>query len=256
MYKDNTGFEVLKDEFKKLLILHIPHSKMKIPYFHKKHYLDKNIMVHENHLLTDHATDKIFNIKDVDKVIFPYSRIFCDVERYDDLNEEMYKFGRGFYYTKTDSQLDLRKENEKIKKKVYNKHYLKHHNKLRKLTKKKLNSGLGMAIIIDCHSFTDIPFNTDFDKNSERPDICIGTDSLHTPKWLIDMFTNHFHKEGFDIKINSPYSGTMVPMGLRNTNNLYSIMIEINRKLYMKDNYYIDIEKVNKLNKIINSIFE
>jgi N-formylglutamate deformylase len=124
----------LVNKLKRAIILHIPHSSTRIPFLEKFRYNSLNLMKKENKLLTDHSTDKIFNIDGIDKLIFPYSRIFCDVERFNDEDEIMYKYGRGFYYTKTDSGLNLRKENNKRKIKVYNKHYLKHHNKLVELT--------------------------------------------------------------------------------------------------------------------------
>jgi N-formylglutamate deformylase len=253
MYKDNTGSELFKDELKRAIILHIPHSSTRIPFLEKFRYNSLNLMKKENKLLTDHSTDKIFNIDGIDKLIFPYSRIFCDVERFNDEDEIMYKYGRGFYYTKTDSGLNLRKENNKRKIKVYNKHYLKHHNKLVELTFDKIKNE-GMAIIIDCHSFSDIPFNTDLDKSLNRSDICIGIDKVHTPNWLLNIFTNQFKKYGLSVEIDKPYSGTILPMNMQGTNNLYSIMIEINRKLYI-ENGIVNMVKVKELNEILNNIF-
>jgi N-formylglutamate deformylase len=111
-----------------------------------------------------------------------------------------------------------------------------------------------MAIIIDCHSFSDIPFNTDLDKSLNRSDICIGIDKVHTPNWLLNIFTNQFKKYGLSVEIDKPYSGTILPMNMQGTNNLYSIMIEINRKLYI-ENGIVNMVKVKELNEILNNIF-
>lgn len=112
------------------------------------------------------------------------------------------------------------------------------------------------AIIIDCHSFSDVPFKTDPDKTANRPDICLGIDEFHTPDNLIDFIMNKFTDLHYSVKINSPYSGTLIPLGYYKKNtNVMGIMIEINRKIYLNDNREITMENVSKLNKMMNDIF-
>ena len=136
---------------------------------------------------------------------------------------------------------------------VYNNYYLKHHAKLEKLVENKLND-YGRAIIIDCHSFSNKPFETDLIKDTVRPDFCIGTDSFHTPQYLIDLIVNGLKSFGYSVEINNPYEGTIVPLKHYKINdNVQSIMIEVNRKLYI-DNGIVNIEKVSKLNKVLNKI--
>jgi N-formylglutamate deformylase len=166
----------------------------------------------------------------------------------------MYKYGRGFYYTKTDSGLPLRNEKDKeIVQKLYN----DYHKGLTDLVRNKLENN-DSCIIVDCHSFSDTPFETDLIKlkeNEKRPDICIGTDEFHTPEWLIRIFTFLFEKEGFSVQINNPYSGTIVPLEFYKKDvRVKSFMIEINRKLFI-DNNKINKNKINKLNKTIQKIF-
>jgi N-formylglutamate amidohydrolase len=111
------------------------------------------------------------------------------------------------------------------------------------------------AIIIDCHSFANTPFETDLDKSPNRPDICLGVDEFHTPKWLVEQIKHRFKQHGLSVNINSPYSGTIVPTKFfQKDGRVRSIMIEINRKLYMKENMVI-AEEVSKLNQIIQEIF-
>ncbi len=94
----------------------------------------------------------------------------------------------------------------------------------------------GSALILDGHSFLDRPFKRDMVQSNIRPDICIGTDDFHTPKDLVDCSVDYFASLGYSVGINSPYAGSIVPMRhYRKDKRVSSIMLEINRKLYLKD---------------------
>lgn len=242
--------ELFSEDFKNQTILHIPHSRTDIPI---KDGFNLNLIESETDLLVDHATDKIFEFPDVDSVIFEYNRIFCDVERLEDKYEPLFEKGRGFYYTHTDSGEILRELIPEVKTIIKKNYYDKHHNKLKSLTKKKLKE-YNSVLIIDCHSYTDNPFISDFDKTTDRPDICLGTDDFHTPKWLIDYLKKGFENNNLTVKINSPYSGTIIPLNYyKKDKRVMGIMIEINRKLYIKDGLVIQ-KSVEDLNGIINNI--
>lgn len=245
------GMELFSDEFENSLIFHIPHSKTEIPEHYKSDFVSNELMENEINLLTDFATDEIFTIGSLSKVVFPYSRIFCDVERLDDENEIMFKYGRGFYYTKTDSGELLRENNNGNKEIIHREYYNKHHNTLTDLVDQKLKDG-GRALIIDCHSFSDIPFNSDLEQGEERPDFCLGTDEYHTPSWLTNMFYHYLIQHGYSVNINDPYVGTIVPMKHYHKNdNVHSIMVEVNRKLYM-DEGVVNEGKVKELNQLLS----
>jgi len=239
---------LFKNEILSSLIFHIPHASTVIPIDinYNEHLIQNELM-----LLTDYATDEIFNVSNTDKIIPNFSRIFCDVERLPDNIEPMFQYGRGFYYTKTDDGQVLR--DDTLKDFVHKYYYLPHFDKLNNLVTKKLQEN-GSAYIIDCHSFSNTPLMSDLEKNKSRPDICIGTDNDHTPQFLIDLIKLAFENYGYSVELNYPYSGTMIPTIFQNNKNVYGIMIEINKKLYMKNNIVIH-HNVTNLNKIINSIF-
>jgi N-formylglutamate deformylase len=239
----------LLDNYQDYFIFHIPHSSREIPILDG---FNQDLIENELNLLTDSATDRIFDVKYVDRVVFPYSRIFCDVERLDDDNEPMFQYGRGFYYTKTDNGEDLRVLDEELKTKIKTEYYDVHHDNLSFLIEKKLKD-TGYVYVIDCHSFNDVPLNSDLDKNENRPDICIGTDSFHTPKWLINYFVNFFERNGLSVKINSPYSGTIIPSKFVGSEKVMGIMIELNKKLYMDGNNVME-DKIKFLNKLIDDL--
>lgn len=253
-YNTLLGLNLFSDEIESSYIFHIPHSKTEIPDQFKSDFVSTKLMENEINLLTDFATDEIFTIGSLSKVVFPYSRIFCDVERLDDENEVMFEYGRGFYYTKTDRGELLRENKNGNKAVIYNDYYLKHHETLTNLVDQKLKDGIS-ALIVDCHSFADTPFSSDLEQGTERPDFCIGTDDYHTPKWLADMVFAFLTNQGFSVKINYPYEGTIVPMKhYQNNGNVQSIMVEVNRKLYMDDGV-IDDNKVKELNHLMSNLF-
>lgn len=253
-YNSLLGLHLFKDEIESSLIFHIPHSKTEIPEQFQSDFVSTKLMENEIKLLTDFATDEIFTIGSATKLVFPYSRIFCDVERLDDENEVMFERGRGFYYTKTDNGELLRENLNGSKKVIYDEYYLKHHQTLTNLVDQKLHD-IKFCVIVDCHSFADVPFSSDIEQHGERPDFCIGTDEFHTPKWLSDMAYDYLIQQGYSVKINYPYVGTIVPMKHYKANeDVHSIMIEINRKLYM-DGGIINHSKVSKLNHLMSNLF-
>ena len=254
--KNNTilGNDLFNDEFKETLIMHIPHASVSIP--DRSEFLINDDEINKEILkLTDIGTDVIFDLgSDVTQHKFKYNRIYCDVERLPDEQEEMFQFGRGFYYTKTDDGRDLRNEEPFIKDDVEHL-YGEHHDVLENIVFDKIYKR-GSATIIDCHSFSDTPFETDLIKEPNRPDICLGTDDFHTPKWLCDQVRIYFENLGYTVKINNPYGGTIVPLKCyKKDKNVHSIMIEVNRKLFI-ENDNVDYKKLLELNNVMKKIFD
>jgi len=231
------------EDIKNSILFHIPHSKTLIPDYTG---FNKELVDHEISLLTDFRTDEIFYVENIDQLIFPYSRVFCDVERLPDDMEPMFKKGRGLYYIKTDMGKDLRNDDNKNKVvEIYN----NYHKRLESIVDKKLSDN-GFCTIVDCHSFPNTPFITDDFQTKDRPDICIGTNDFHTPKHLIDSIIHNCKKYNFSYLINYPYSQTIIPLKFLNTNeNVHGVMIEINRKLIWKHS------DISYLNQFINDIF-
>lgn len=241
---------------KKELILHIPHSSIEIP-LNDGYISSSEILQDEILKLTDWYTDDIFfSEKDI-IVKAEFSRIFCDVERFsNDEEEEMAKFGMGVLYIKSDDGLNIRSIDEKIRNNILTNYYWKHHNKLDDSVKNQLDKN-GIAQIIDCHSFPNIPFKCSVNIDEFRPDINIGTDSFHTPMELLDITKSFFEEKGFTVGVDKPYSGTIVPLEYyRKEKNVKSIMIEINRKLYLKGSTNEKNKNYTVLKKIIQEYLD
>ena len=215
------------------LILHIPHSSNYIPSY-EGYLLDADKIEQEILKLTDWYTDDLFDGTSNIRVIAEFSRVFCDVERFsDDEQEIMARYGMGALYQKTDSGELMREVSTDLRDHIMLNYYCKHHEQLLSAVNQQLLQG--KAMIVDCHSYSNIPFLRDLDQNDNRPDFCIGTDQYHTPSYLIDASAEFFRKKGYSVKVDSPYSGTIVPMEYYQSNrNVQSIMLEINRKLYLE----------------------
>ena len=236
---------------KESLIFHIPHSSVHIPFTTG---FEESLIQSQINLLTDIDTDLIFNVPNTERLVTPFSRVFCDVERLPDDEEEMFKSGRGFFYTHCDNGDVLRKDMDGIKQKIYEEYYVKHHEKLQQMIEERI-AAVGFATIIDCHSFTNTPFESDLTQSRVRPDICIGTSKTHTPDWLLNRVNNFYKGSGAKVEINFPYSGTIVPKKYENNVNVHSIMIEINRDLYQIDGK-TSMPQIEYLNKQVVELFD
>lgn len=217
------------------IIFHVPHSSLKIP---KKYWniciKDKEYIKKINIFLSDYLTDKLIP-HNCHKLIFKYSRIFCDVEKFkDETKEFMAKKGMGVIYT-NDCYNKISIPNKKYKRKVLKSYYDKYHNKLDKFVTKILKKH-NRCIIIDLHSFSDEMVNKLF-KIKNTPDLCIGVNDIYYNEKLTNFTIEHFKKYGYSIKINHPYSGAIIPNKYiyKKDNRLSSIMIEINKRIYLND---------------------
>jgi N-formylglutamate deformylase len=219
----------------KQLILHIPHSSINIP-LKDGYVVSHEILQSEILKLTDWYTDDLFNSQEDVMVIAPFSRIFCDPERFpDDEQEIMAKFGMGVLYEKTDNGDSMRVVGPELRKQILEEYYWKHHYRLNIAVNKQLEQ-YNKAVILDCHSYPEIPIERSLIKSSFRPDFNIGTDAYHTPKILIDASIDFFKQKGFSLGIDEPYTGSIVPLEHYQKNkNVQSIMLEINRRLYLEE---------------------
>ncbi|MFD1615824.1 N-formylglutamate amidohydrolase [Gelatiniphilus marinus] len=240
----------------KKLILHIPHSGNKIP-IKDGYILEDKVLENEIFKLTDWHTQDLYCVKNCESIIFEYSRIFCDPERFsDDLQEPMAKVGMGVLYEKTDDGETMRIISKELRHKILNEYYFKHHSKLNDAVEKQLKLN-NRALILDCHSFPNIPMKRSQHKVVPRPDYNIGTDRFHTPKKLIDISVDFFKKRNFTLGIDYPFSGSIVPMEYYQKNKkVESIMLEINRKLYLKEGTNEKSENYGKTKEVVQEYIE
>ena len=212
------------------MILHIPHSSTNT----NDVTFDRDIS-HELNIMTDWFTNELFFHLYAERVVLNVSRLVCDVERYTDPEmEPMEKYGMGVCYTKCSDGNGLRTVDEEERNRIIETYYNPHHRRLERYIDSQLNR-LKTVFIVDCHSFSGTQLKHEEDAN--RPDICLGTDDEHTPSELVNELVAYFSKNGHTVAINSPFAGTMVPTVYRGNNDVKSIMIEVNRSLYLDGNY-------------------
>jgi N-formylglutamate deformylase len=234
------------------LILHIPHASNHIP--DKTGYIiSDDELNQEMLLLTDWFTDDLFSFNEGVTVQADFNRVFCDVERFADDEQ-----GMGVTYTMRDDGTRLREITKQLKSEILNNYYYPHHERLTKIVDEQLNLH-DRALIIDCHSFSSKPFLRDLNKDMPRPDICFGIDEYHTPRALYKLPAAFSKIYGYQVRINEPYSGSIVPMAYyQQDRRVMSLMIEINRDLYLKpgtnqksENYYNVKTNINQLLSLI-----
>lgn len=212
------------------------------------------MLKHEMIKLTDWHVDDLFQHNEACQIIAPFSRIFCDVERFpEDKDEIMSQYGMGMLYTTFDDGKPMRKITKDLRNRIFKEFYQKHHDIFSQKVAELLKNN-GECLIIDCHSFPNTPFERDIDKTLQRPDINIGTDDFHTPKALLDATISYFKDDGFSCKINTPYAGTIVPLEYYMKNkSVRSIMIEVNRDLYLETGSNIKNKKYDKMKLALNN---
>lgn len=213
-------------------LLHIPHASTVIPARFISSF-DSSKLPHEIAVMTDWFCDELFDCGR-DKIVFPISRLVCDVERFrDDAQEIMAKIGMGVTYRTASDLSHLRCVTEKEKQEILPRYYDVHHEAFTQTVEEKLKR-YGLCLIIDCHSFYPTALPYELDKGENRPDFCIGTSKYHTPEIVTNCICASLESQGFAVKRDSPFAGTIVPMAFYEKDpRVISVMIEVNRKLYL-----------------------
>lgn len=240
------------------IIIHIPHASGHIPSY-EGYVANEDVIDHEILKLTDWHTENLFDIPGKDHLIIKagFSRVFCDVERFEDDNKEsMAAKGMGALYTTTDEGAPLREVTEQLRERILNEFYRPHHQRLTRAVAQQLEA-TGQAIIIDAHSFSNTPFIRDHDQSPNRPDFCLGTDKIHTPDAWIQLAKDYFREMGYSLAVNSPYAGTIVPLEYyEKDDRVKSIMLEVNRKLYMNESSTEKIASFEKTKETIKGFLQ
>ena len=220
------------------LVLHIPHSKVAIPASLKREFVVR-LKKLSAHLAasTDHFTDELFdsNLPNTQALIFPISRLAVDPERFErDSLEPMAKRGLGVLYERGhDGNVTRRPITGARREEILAAWYRLHHDWLTQAVDDAL-ARAPRALVIDCHTFPDVPFAMDANHDVPRPDVCIGTAGIHTPQWLVHAATKWCKSQGWSVRVDAPYSGSIVPLNHNGKDRrVLSIMIEINRARYM-----------------------
>lgn len=182
--------------------------------------------------MTDRNTDELAHWPD--RLVFPVSRLICDVERFrDKRTESMTRKGMWVCYTHGSDGGQIKIINTVHENKILNRYYDPHHESLAKMAEDRMRV-FGCCLIVDVHSFSPTALPYEPNQKDNRPDICIGTDNYHTPDYLKSFTQLFFSDQGYLTACDDPYSGAITPLGMyKREPRLASIMIEMNRRLYM-----------------------
>ena len=243
------------------MIFHIPHNSTFIPSDIRDQFvLSDKSLAKELLMMTDHMTLELFKYAQLKVDILiksSVSRLVVDVERFLDEEEVMNKVGMGVIYTKTSSGYPLRRElSENEQKYLIDKYYLPHHLELNYWTTKILNNDSNEVQIIDCHSFSSKPLKYEFDQNVKRPDICIGINHPQKDKYLLERLRKYIEGKEYSVDINRPFSGSIIPNKYFNDHRVKSLMIEVNRKLYMDEKTGEKSKQFHATKKLIKGLIK
>ena len=240
------------------IVLHIPHSSLRIPPFIRETLLCDDAALEENlRAYTDINTDTLFKHKDLPRrVVFPVSRMVCDPERFrSDADEPMSQVGSGAVYVQDAFLRPLRHPTPLERELLLRLYYDPHHARLEREVASCLHSH-GRCLIVDCHSFSPTPLPYEPDQTPARPDVCIGAAQPFTPQSLEDLAVDCFRSQGYTVEVNRPYSGTMMPRRYLNHANVYSVMIEVNRATYCERDGNIRRDGYERMKKTIDSFLK
>lgn len=222
------------------LIVHLPHDSTDIPQqFRDQFVLSDEELAAEVLAMTDAHTAAMFRgiCPPENEIRAPVSRLLVDVERFaDDALEVMASHGMGVIYTHTSQKLPLRRPlREGERSLLLSEYYYTHHDRFTRRVADLLKES-GRVLILDAHSFPELPHPSALDQSLDRPEICLGTDAFHTPPQVHDAFFSAFESEGFSVRVDAPYAGAIVPaVYYRQEAAVSSVMVEVNRRLYMDE---------------------
>ncbi|RYD48532.1 MAG: hypothetical protein EOP83_26385 [Verrucomicrobiaceae bacterium] len=211
------------------VITHVPHARTETPVEMKGLFTvdEMRRAAREIEVVTDWFTDEMIHTAD-EQIIFGFSRVFCDVERF--IDDPLESVGQGLFYNKTLDGRTLREANADAQK-IAQSYYDRHHKWLNQSIQ--MTMPISPVLLIDVHSYSD--FQADFTGRIARPDICLGTDSRRTSQWMIDEARDVFERHGYTVDVNTPYNGTMIPESCQKNPDFFAIMFEVNKRTYLND---------------------
>lgn len=220
------------------MIIHIPHASSEIPAEVREQFVVSDQALSAELLRsTDWYTDELFAADNDPTVQYPISRLVVDPERFEaDAEESMAKVGRGVvYHSCTDGAPLRRKLSASERHSLLETFYRPHHRALEEAAEQELARS-GKAMIVDAHSFPDVPWPIEPSQEAVRPDFCLGSDPFHTPPEMVEEAIDLLRRSGFSVFHNQPYGGTFIPARYYRRNpRVYGLMVEVNRRLYMDE---------------------
>ena len=105
------------------------------------------------------------------------------------------------------------------------------------------------SLIIDCHSFpSDV---------APDIDICVGfnEDETKPSDEVINLIVEHFRVAGYKVGINEPYSNSVCSSITPQKIQTKTIMLEINKAVYLKSDGITPGENFYRLKRLIDNLY-
>ena len=240
------------------LVAHVPHASTVMPDAVRGELLISPAeQATELLRLTDWYTDELFaGLREQGATLFVNrrSRLVFDPERFlDDSAEPMAARGQGVvYWLGSELQL-LREASTELRSQRVAEYYRPYHAALDALVGELL-AEFGECTVVDGHSFATEPLPSEIDQSPDRPDVCIGSDPVHTPTELADALAAGFATAGLRVARDRPFAGTFVPSGYYGRDQrVHSVMIEVRRGLYIDETTAAKLPGFDALAALITS---
>ena len=256
------------------ILIHTPHAGTLLPLHFdlpkhivpvKRNAFKRNFIRPYFEQLTDHYTDKLFSCvvqppyavrrrgySEIHQISFPYSRLFCDVERL--IDDPLEEKGLGYHYDfQTIACSDYNKMWTRSKRYAWQL-YKEHQGKIYSYIDGAQHCSPGVPLLLDCHSFSErdnilCPNAHEF----KDIDICLGfnEDKTKPSEELLDAVKTFFTYCGYRVEFNKPFSNSKTIQYCRckafkyyysfmervgfNPIQYHSLMIEVNKHCYMNE---------------------
>ena len=216
----------------KNILIHVPHSSLYIPEEYCRNALiSREELEEENRFVCDSGVIELIPpaLKE-NALIFPYSRLYCDVERFRDDSEPMNALGMGYIYTRDTRGREIFQPTSEHRAAV-DCIYDAHHSQLDERVSEILNT-YGSCIIIDLHSYSDEMVHRLFGYDC-CPDVCIGIERDYYSNEIVEGLISICRGLGLSTELNYPYRGSIIPnryLG-RGGSGIISLMLEINKRI-------------------------
>ena len=232
------------------IILHIPHSSSAFP---KESKYSWNDLDDEERRLIDYYTDELFlprqESEQVSSLVFPYCRLYCDVERL--INDPLEKDGLGISYSRW---VDKDKYTQTLRSFSSLSTAFKLYSDFHTEASTQILKSPGTPLVIDCHSFSNMA--NLLCSNPPDVDICVGYNDDNTrPNYVtIGNIVQYFRSKGYKVGVNTPFSNSktfLVP-----NKKYHTIMIEVNKRLYMDELTFMKYDNFYNLKCDIQSLYD
>lgn len=242
------------------VIVHVPHASTRIPEDVRRGIvLDDAALARELFASTDHHTDAF--VAGLEEELGGgrlgpgdsgarvrvhgngLSRLVVDPERFLDPEREVTEaVGRGAVYTRCVDGTLLRDDAvpdwEEVRADLIARHFAPYHAQVDRLVAQMIAEH-GHCTLIDVHSYPreaqPYELAAGLHPAAPRPQLCIGTDAIHTPERLLADIGEVAELLGLTTARDTPFAGTFVPSAWLGDERVRSVMLEVRRDTYMDE---------------------